>query len=137
MTRTVSGVAPLLEREDELSAVTAAVDAAATGQGGALVVEGPAGIGKTRLLDVARATATERGYRVLTGRAVGGVWVQAFRPENEYLSSVQGVQHIFAIIAPLVMLLSLAGGYLLADRALRPVDAVTRLAGMLAGSTAE
>ena len=69
MTRTVSGVAPLLEREDELSAVTAAVDAAATGQGGALVVEGPAGIGKTRLLDVARATATERGYRVLTARA--------------------------------------------------------------------
>ena len=78
--------------------------------------------------------ASVGGYRVLTGRAANGVWIQAFRPENEYLSSVRGVLHIFLLIAPLIALLSLVGGYLLADRALRPVDAVTRLAGRIADS---
>ena len=33
------------------------------------MVEGPAGIGKTRLLDAARAAAAERGFRVLVARA--------------------------------------------------------------------
>ncbi len=81
-----------------------------------------------------RGFASISGYRVLTARATNGVWIQAFRPENEYLSSVRSVLHIFLIIAPLVTLLSLAGGYLLADRALRTVDAVTRLAGRIADS---
>jgi DNA-binding CsgD family transcriptional regulator len=69
MTRTVSRAGPLLEREAELDAVTAALDAAAAGGGGVLAVEGPAGIGKTRLLDAARAAAAERGFRVLVARA--------------------------------------------------------------------
>ncbi len=69
MTRTVPRAGPLLEREQELDAVTAALDAAAAGRGGALIVEGPAGIGKTRLLDAARAAAPERGFRVLVARA--------------------------------------------------------------------
>ena len=38
---------------------------AGQGRGGALVVEGPAGIGKTVLLTVARDAAEGEGFRVL------------------------------------------------------------------------
>ena len=48
---------PLLEREHELDAVGDALDRLADGQGSMLLIEGPAGIGKTRLL----AAATELG----------------------------------------------------------------------------
>ena len=37
----------LLERDRELAAITAAINAAALGRGGVVWVEGPAGIGKT------------------------------------------------------------------------------------------
>ncbi len=47
--------APLLERDHELAAVTAVVDAAAAGHGATVWIEGPAGIGKTRLVGAARA----------------------------------------------------------------------------------
>ncbi|MGH2928944.1 MAG: AAA family ATPase, partial [Solirubrobacteraceae bacterium] len=40
----------LLERERECAAAQALIDAAATGGGGLLVVEGPSGIGKSVLL---------------------------------------------------------------------------------------
>ncbi|WP_432519295.1 AAA family ATPase [Kineococcus sp. SYSU DK006] len=50
--------APLLGRARELAALAAAVEAARRGRGGALVVRGPAGIGKSAL--VARATGTSR-----------------------------------------------------------------------------
>jgi hypothetical protein len=60
---------PLLERERELLALTAAVDAAAGGSGSAIWVEGPAGIGKTRLLRAAREHARQAGLRVLWARA--------------------------------------------------------------------
>jgi DNA-binding CsgD family transcriptional regulator len=60
----------LLERETELAALDAAVSAAASGRGSALLVEAPAGTGKTALLD-ATAAAAERG-RVRTLRASGG-----------------------------------------------------------------
>ncbi|MGY1615344.1 ATP-binding protein [Geodermatophilus sp. SYSU D00691] len=69
MTRTTARADPLLEREAEVEAIVAALDAAATARGCALLVEGPAGIGKTRLLDATRAAAVERGFRVLSARA--------------------------------------------------------------------
>ncbi len=59
---------PLLERERELAAITAAVDATAAGHGTAVWVEGPAGIGKTRLLRMAREHAVAAGVRVLSAR---------------------------------------------------------------------
>ncbi len=74
------------------------------------------------------------GYRVLTERAPSGRWIQAFRSESELLSSLAGVTRVLLFVAPAALLLGLAGGYLLADRALRPVDAVTRLAGRIAAS---
>ncbi len=51
-----------LERETELDCIAAALDAAADGRGATVVIEGPAGIGKTRLIADARALAKLRGF---------------------------------------------------------------------------
>ena len=69
MTCAAPGDGVLLERQGELASVAARVEAAGAGEGGVLVVEGPAGIGKTRLLDAARAAAADGGLRVLSARA--------------------------------------------------------------------
>jgi DNA-binding CsgD family transcriptional regulator len=58
----------LLERSEELTQITRALDAAAAGDGSLLVFEGPAGIGKTRLLEATRLNAEERAFKVLTAR---------------------------------------------------------------------
>ncbi len=59
----------LREREAELAALSRALDGASAAGGGSLVlVEGPAGIGKTRLLDETVARAAARGWLVLCGR---------------------------------------------------------------------
>ena len=60
---------PLRGRARELASITAAMDGARRGQGATLLVEGGPGMGKSRLLDEARALAVERGFRVATGRA--------------------------------------------------------------------
>ena len=59
----------LLERERELEALAAAVGAAADGTPGLVLVEGPAGIGKSRLLAAAKTLADEGGLRVLAARS--------------------------------------------------------------------
>ena len=61
--------ADLVEREDELAAVDGALDRAVSGRGGVVLFEGPAGIGKTRLLDELRSRAQQRKLRVLEARA--------------------------------------------------------------------
>ena len=58
---------PLLEREAELAALRSALEAARSGDGRLVVIEGAAGIGKTRLLSEARMLATE--FQVLSARA--------------------------------------------------------------------
>src|SRR6266702_1652562 len=57
----------ILERDAELAALAAAVAAAEAGHGSLVLVEGPAGIGKTTLL---RAACREPGARVLTARGL-------------------------------------------------------------------
>ena len=59
----------LLERESEVGSIRAALRAAGRGAGGVLVVEGAAGMGKSRLLEEARVQASELGVRVLNARA--------------------------------------------------------------------
>ena len=59
----------LLQREHELARIEGWLDTACGGTGSALAIEGEAGIGKTALLDLARAAARERGMRVLAARA--------------------------------------------------------------------
>ena len=58
----------LLERSSEIQAARLALSEVAGGDGRLLVILGPAGIGKTRLLDATRRLAEERGMRVLTAR---------------------------------------------------------------------
>src|SRR3954447_5931964 len=63
-------IAPLrlFEREAELAALEAMLAAARLGDGRLVVVEGSAGIGKTRLLAEARALAVAAEFEVLTAR---------------------------------------------------------------------
>src|ERR1700722_1786502 len=77
----------LLERDRELQRVGECLQRAQQGRGGALVVEGPAGIGKTVLLAVARDAAGGEGFRVLRARGAElerefafGVVRQLFEP---------------------------------------------------------
>jgi DNA-binding CsgD family transcriptional regulator len=58
----------LLERDQELAAIGEAVEAASGGGHGLLLIEGPAGIGKTALLAAARRLGRERGLLVLAAR---------------------------------------------------------------------
>lgn len=63
-----AGSERLLERGFERGALGDTIAAVKRGAGRVVVVEGPAGIGKTRLLDEARARATDAGMRLLTAR---------------------------------------------------------------------
>ena len=58
----------LLERERELDTLAAVIGAAADGTAGFVLVQGPAGIGKSRLLVEARMLAEERGLCVRSAR---------------------------------------------------------------------
>lgn len=58
----------LRERSEELRAIGDALGALQTGDGTLLLVEGPAGIGKTRLLGAARRRARELDLTVLSAR---------------------------------------------------------------------
>ena len=67
LTQTIAPVL-LLEREAELAALEAMLGAAQSGDGRLVLVEGSAGIGKTRLLAEARALAASAEFEVLTAR---------------------------------------------------------------------
>src|SRR5262245_218175 len=58
----------LLEREVPVAALQAMTDAARDGSGRFVLIEGSAGIGKTRLLSEARGIAGSAGMRVLAAR---------------------------------------------------------------------
>jgi DNA-binding CsgD family transcriptional regulator len=77
----------MLDRETELAAIAAAADSARAGSGSIVLVEGVAGIGKTRLITHACAQGRQAGMRVLTARAAEfeagfawGVVRQLFEP---------------------------------------------------------
>jgi DNA-binding CsgD family transcriptional regulator len=62
------GATRLLERERELDVLDHAVAGALAGTPGVVVVEGPAGIGKSRLIGEARTRGTQGGLLVLSAR---------------------------------------------------------------------
>jgi hypothetical protein len=60
---------PIRGRAGELKVIGALVTALAQGHGGVLVIEGPPGIGKSRLLTEVMALADKAGVRTLFGEA--------------------------------------------------------------------
>jgi DNA-binding CsgD family transcriptional regulator/tetratricopeptide (TPR) repeat protein len=102
-----AAIESLLERDAELTRIDAAVAEARTGRGRFLVIEGPAGIGKTALLAAGRTAMADGGMRVLRSRgtqlerefAFGVVrqlfeppLVEAFEPERaDLLQGAAGV----------------------------------------------
>src|SRR3954447_19345806 len=57
-----------LERELEIAALDAAIEPARAGTGALILIEGPAGIGKTTVLRAYGERARDAGFRVLTAR---------------------------------------------------------------------
>jgi DNA-binding CsgD family transcriptional regulator/tetratricopeptide (TPR) repeat protein len=64
-----STIVPLVGRSEELDWVLAALERAASGSGGVLLLAGEAGIGKTRLAVEALTLARQRGFVTLEGAA--------------------------------------------------------------------
>ena len=86
----------LLERREELETIESALAEARDGRGSFVVVEGPAGIGKTALLAAARTAAVNDGMRVLRSRGTEleldfafGVVRQLFEPALADLSALE------------------------------------------------
>src|SRR5215207_308897 len=103
----VVGVAQdaLVERQGELRRLRVLLDGAVQGRGGVVLVDGPAGIGKTRLLEASCAAAVKRGVRVLTARGSDlerqfayGVVRQLFEPMGTG-STPGGRGHLLAGLA--------------------------------------
>jgi AAA ATPase domain len=83
-----------VERDGELAALERTLAGARDGAGGVAVIEGPAGIGKTELLDYARAAAAEGGFAIAFARCgalergfVFGVARQLFEARVRELSA--------------------------------------------------
>jgi DNA-binding CsgD family transcriptional regulator len=86
----------LLERSEELARIESALAKARSGSGTFVVIEGPAGIGKTALVAAARIAAADEGMRVLRSRGaelerdfVFGVVRQLFEPSLAEASELQ------------------------------------------------
>jgi DNA-binding CsgD family transcriptional regulator len=62
-------IPPIRGRADELGVIGALVTAVAQGRGGVLIIEGPPGIGKSRLLTEVLALSDQGGVRTLFGEA--------------------------------------------------------------------
>jgi predicted ATP-dependent serine protease len=60
----------LVERDREVATLVTLADEAALGDGRLVLIEGPPGIGKTRLIDEVFMLAWERGMLVLSARGV-------------------------------------------------------------------
>src|SRR3954447_5692867 len=75
----------MLERAAELAALDVCLTESAGGRGRAIIVDGPAGIGKSRLLTEATLTAGRRGFRVLRARGSELESAFAFRVVRQLL----------------------------------------------------
>jgi DNA-binding CsgD family transcriptional regulator len=67
-----TGALPVRGRDEELAAVDTRLDEIRSGVGSVIIVEGRAGLGKTRMLDACATMAAERSFRVGRGAAEPG-----------------------------------------------------------------
>jgi DNA-binding CsgD family transcriptional regulator len=88
----------MLEREAELARLEAVLTRLRDGTGGLAIVEGPAGIGKTRLLQAAQELARDRGLTTLAARGgplerdfAFGIVRQLLGPSSAGLPPVDGL----------------------------------------------
>ncbi|MEU5217378.1 AAA family ATPase [Streptomyces sp. NPDC020807] len=86
--------APLRGRDAELAFVEGRLDALVRGEGGIVRVEGPAGIGRSRLLAEAATAARRRGVRVFEGAATPGVTSGASLPPETPVPQVSPVPQV-------------------------------------------
>jgi DNA-binding CsgD family transcriptional regulator len=77
---TVPQTAPLVGRDRELAILQSALDRAGEHQGGAVILDGEAGIGKTRLALELRARAQEAGVLVAGATCYESGWSPPFAP---------------------------------------------------------
>ncbi|HJY68485.1 MAG TPA: AAA family ATPase, partial [Streptosporangiaceae bacterium] len=68
----VSGASPIRGRDEQLHTITGLLERVRAGAGGVAIIEGAAGLGKTRLLAAARATASALSFRTGLGAAEPG-----------------------------------------------------------------
>src|SRR5512133_2997930 len=106
----------LLERSEELARIESVLAAARSGQGTFVVVEGPAGIGKTALLAAVRTAAADGGMRVLRSRGTElerdfafGVVRQLFEPPLAEASELERADLLQAAAGVAAGTLGLAG----------------------------
>jgi signal transduction histidine kinase len=92
-------------------------------------------LGRARVTAPLKAGFTStQGFRAYTIQTEKGDWVQALRSEADTLETLSRAQRLLLFTVPLMLLAGLGAGYLIADRALRPVDQVSRLASSIAAS---
>jgi DNA-binding CsgD family transcriptional regulator len=113
----------LLDRERELAEIGGLTEAARAGSGGLAVVEGPAGIGKTRLVQEAARVAGAAGFEALRARGSEfeaeisfGVARQLFEPMLRAASGAERRRLLAGVAGLGARALGLAGGEHPADR---------------------
>ena len=82
--------APVEGRERELAAALGALERAAALHGGALLITGPVGIGKTRLLEAVLAEAERLGFHTLRGAGQDAEGRTPYAPLTEALDPLAG-----------------------------------------------
>ncbi|GIF47142.1 transcriptional regulator [Asanoa ferruginea] len=83
-----SGTTGLVGRTDEIATLGSIVDSALAGGTAIGVVEGEAGVGKTRLLEAAAAAAGQRGALVVWGTCLQGDGTPSMWPWERVLGSI-------------------------------------------------
>ena len=84
--------APLIGRDEELTAITAVLDALPTGTGGVVTVTAEPGVGKSRLTEEVRARAGDRGVRWLETRCLSYGASLAYWPYADLLRQLSGIR---------------------------------------------
>jgi DNA-binding CsgD family transcriptional regulator/tetratricopeptide (TPR) repeat protein len=87
-------------REEELASLYAGLERARAGRGGAIVLLGEAGSGKSRLARECGRRAKKFGMRVLVGRAVDAATPAAYRPLAEAMAPIPRAVSLTEVPAP-------------------------------------